>query len=239
MSLIVLGGLIASVFACLGSGCQVNNGSGEVCGNGVCGTGENVSNCAQDCGGGGETCGNGVCGSGENTSNCPSDCGEGPDCSADAGDSCPVDYEAQAYPQFAVHGPGACENTGTEPGPSLESLSTSLPSQVSPGQSVTFTVNWNRCNDCNQSAVIYSSFLGDWQLSTPLKTSSGYFTSCDETAQDSVTFTAPSTPGKYKVRWILCFAFDSVKNFCGDGPVGTSDNPGSCPFIEKTFTVCP
>ncbi len=80
---------VFSLFACalFVAGCPtvpLGGGGGEVCGNGVCGSGENVSNCPGDCGGGGggggspgEVCGNGVCGSGENVSNCPGDCGGG------------------------------------------------------------------------------------------------------------------------------------------------------------------
>jgi hypothetical protein len=49
------------------------------CGDGICGTGENSSNCPIDCGGGGgggptgPVCGNRICESGEVTT-CPSDC---------------------------------------------------------------------------------------------------------------------------------------------------------------------
>lgn len=45
----------------------------EVCGNGVCGTGENEINCAQDCIV--YRCGNGIC-EGNEAADCPQDCGD-------------------------------------------------------------------------------------------------------------------------------------------------------------------
>jgi len=242
---------VCSLFACLlfVAGCPTvptGGGAGEVCGNGSCGSGENVSNCPGDCGGGGgdngggvgEQCGNGSCGSGENVSNCPSDCGGGSgNCSSSAGVPCSTDYEAQYSSQWQQHGPGDCENTGTD-GRSFESLSVSIPSQVSPGQSVTMTVEWNRCDDCNPNAVIYTSFVGNWDPNNPLEVSDAYFTTCGETARDSVTFVAPTEQGTYRVRWIHCFAFDAIYSFCGDGLPGPSPSPGVCPYVERTLTVC-
>lgn len=223
-------------------------GSGEQCGNGFCGSGENVSNCPSDCGGdgddgggSGEQCGNGFCGSGENVSNCPGDCGGGGsgggNCSSSAGVPCSTDYEAQYSSQWRQHGPGDCENTGTD-GTSFESLSVSIPSQVSPGQSLTMTVEWNRCDDCNPNGVIYTSFVGNWDPDNPLQVSDAYFTTCGETARDSVTFVTPTQQGTYRVRWIHCFAFDAIYNFCGDGLPGPSANPGVCPYVERTSEVC-
>jgi|GEM_PF-3918885 len=160
------------------------------------------------------------------------DCGCGP-----VGETCPVDFEKENGQVLIHHGPGACENTEGEPGPSVESYSTSLPSTVSPGEPMTFSVDWNRCDDCNPNAVIYSSFLGDWALDQPLQVSSSYFTTCEETATDGVTFTAPDEPGLYRVRWIMCFAFDAIRNFCGEAYTGDAWDPGTCPYVERTFTV--
>lgn len=48
------------------------------------------------------------------------------------------------------------------------------------------------------------------------------------------------TPGQYKLRWITCCAFDAVRHFCGEGPPpGSVNDPTVCPYIERTFTVCP
>ena len=162
----------------------------------------------------------------------------GPDCADPAGEECPVDYEADSNLGLLAHGPGACENTGTEPGPSIESFDVSLPAIVAPGQSITVSVDWNRCNDCNPGAVIYSSFVGDWDLDSPLKTRGGYFTTCSETATDSVAFTAPRQEGTYRIRWIVCMAFDSIRNFCGDHWIGGGEDPGVCPYVEASFSVC-
>lgn len=241
-------GLMAVVL--LDAGCGAVSVGGEICGNGFCGSGENVSNCSRDCGGGGtddnvtgERCGNGFCGSGENVSNCSSDCGGtdgggGGGCSDIAGLRCPTDYESAYSDTWRQHGPGDCENTGTEPGPSFESLLVSIPSQVAPRQTMTMTVRWNRCDDCSPNAVVYTSFLGNWDLDNPLQASDAFFTSCGETTMDSVTFDAPAQSGAYRVRWIHCFAFNAIYSFCGDGLPGNSSNPGVCPYVEESFEVC-
>lgn len=135
------------------------------------------------------------------------------------------------------HGPGPCENTGSEPGPSLEFYDVTFPQTVAPGEQVTFEIEWNRCSDCNPNAVIYSSLLGDWAPANPLYVSDAYFTSCDETAVDSVTFQAPTQPGEYRLRWIMCFAFDAIRNFCGEHCETSADDPGYCPYVEVSFTV--
>ncbi len=56
----------------------------------------------------------------------------------------------------------------------------------------------------------------------------------------SVQLPATVTPGQYKVRWITCYAFDAERHFCGEGPPpGNAWDPTVCPYIERTFTVCP
>jgi hypothetical protein len=54
-----------------------------------------------------------------------------------------------------------------------------------------------------------------------------------------VQFAAPTQSGRYRIRWIMCFAFDAVRNFCGESSGGDVYNPDTCPYIERTFTVCP
>ena len=60
----------------------VSTGTGPQCGNGKCESGEDCSNCEQDCGKCGPTCGNGQCESGEDCKNCEQDCGT---CDAECG----------------------------------------------------------------------------------------------------------------------------------------------------------
>lgn len=159
------------------------------------------------------------------------------DCFEPAGQSCEIDYEAQRG-RWTERGPGACENT-PEPGARLESIEVDVPSVVEPGEEITFSINWNRCSDCNPDAVIYSSVLGDWEPAIPLYVSGAYFTSCDATSHDETTFAAPTAPGTYRIRWIMCMAFQSIDHFCGEGPPGPSPDPGSCPYVEVSFQVCP
>jgi len=155
-------------------------------------------------------------------------CGEGP---------CDIDYEAEMNMAIIEHGPGPCENTATESGPSLESYAVTMPQTVAPAEQVTFEIEWSRCSDCNPNAVIYSSLVGDWEPADPLYVSDAYFTSCGETAVDSATFQAPTEPGEYRLRWILCYAFDAVRDFCGEDYEGSANDPGVCPYVEVPFTV--
>lgn len=68
--------------------------TGPHCGNSSCETGENTSNCCQDCG---STCGDGICSFACEWGNCPYDCpvcgdGEcspGETCFEDCGSECP------------------------------------------------------------------------------------------------------------------------------------------------------
>ena len=71
--------LLASTVLVLAScGDSGDDGGGEICGNGVCGVGENASNCSTDCGGGsGVVCGDGQCEAGESAATCSEDCGGG------------------------------------------------------------------------------------------------------------------------------------------------------------------
>ncbi|MFQ5514487.1 MAG: hypothetical protein ACE5FG_08595 [Myxococcota bacterium] len=50
-------------------------GTGPVCGNGTCESGESCDTCSADCGECGPVCGNGVCQPGETCASCASDCG--------------------------------------------------------------------------------------------------------------------------------------------------------------------
>ncbi|MBD3297621.1 MAG: hypothetical protein GF341_03120 [candidate division Zixibacteria bacterium] len=161
-----------------------------------------------------------------------------PNCDAPAGQQCPIDYEAEMAMAIIEHGPGPCENTGSEPGPSLEYYDVAMPATVAPGQQVTFRIDWNRCSDCNPNAVIYTSLIGDWAPADPLYVSSAYFTSCGETARDTVTFTAPSGLGRYRIRWMLCMAFEPMEQFCGNDYEGTAWDVGVCPYVEVSFSVC-
>lgn len=159
-------------------------------------------------------------------------------CINPAGQNCAVDYEANKNLALLQHGAGPCENTGTEPGPSVEFYAVTLPAIVTPGQAVTFSIDWNRCSDCNPGGVIYSTIIGDWAPTSPLAVHGPYGTSCSQTATDSVQFFAPNQPGTYRIRWIMCFAFNAVRDFCGEGSGGNVNNPDTCPYVEAVFKVC-
>lgn len=207
-----------------------------LCGCGVSDTdsdGDGTPNCSDACPNDVNKTSQGNCGCGNPET---PGCGE-TGCAGSGNPPCTIDYEECLDLALLEHGSGACENTGSEPGPSLEFFDVSLPSSISPGQTGTFRVDWNRCSDCNPNAVIYSSLIGDWAPTSPLNVRNSYFTTCGETANDTVTFTAPSQAGTYRVRWILCYAFDAIRNFCGEHEGGNSSDPGACPYIERAFEV--
>lgn len=90
-----------------------------ICGNGVCESGENCSNCSQDCGAC-TTCGNGVCDSGETCSTCPQDCGACPVNPVCGNGSCEVGETCATCPQDCgtcpvnpVCGNGICDSGET------------------------------------------------------------------------------------------------------------------------------
>ena len=53
---------------------ECTGGNGQVCGDGICQTGEDLVNCPEDCVG--DLCGDGVCQADEDPVNCPEDCEE-------------------------------------------------------------------------------------------------------------------------------------------------------------------
>jgi len=170
-------------------------------------------------------------------------------CSQYAGQQCSTDYEAQAG-MWTAFGAGCCENPPEQlgvicanplgpgaPAP-LEFFNITLPTSVEPGSTTTFAIDWNRCGNCNPNAVILSSIIGDWDPGSPLYVTGAYFTTCDQTLTEQVTFTAPTEPGTYRIRWIMCMAFDAIRNFCGHHAPGPSPDPGACPYVEASFEVC-
>ena len=68
------------------NGCGDGGGTGPICGNGSCESGEDCSTCPGDCGDCNPVCGDGICESGEDCSTCSADCGDCPPatCSAPA-----------------------------------------------------------------------------------------------------------------------------------------------------------
>jgi len=158
-------------------------------------------------------------------------------CTSDAGQDCSKDFEADEGMAIAEHSSGACESTWVD-SPSLGSFTVTFPDSATPGEHITFTIQWSRCTDCDESQVLYSSLIGNWDLNDPLYVSSAYYADCSDTQTDSISFNAPSAVGTYKVRWFLCQAYSPMEDFCGEHAYESESDPGVCPYIEETLVVC-
>lgn len=112
-----------------------------------------------------------------------------------------------------------------------------VPSPVSPGQQVTVDLQWAFVNPPNPTAVIYINAFGDWNPGTELaRLVNGELVGGTKTVHKSFTFQAPSTPGEYRIRVVIVWAFAPVRNFYGSPPNGQYD-PGVGPYTEVSFTV--
>ncbi len=51
------------------------------------------------------------------------------------------------------------------------------------------------------------------------------------------SFTAPSTPGVYRIRMAATWAYEAIQSFYGDGPKGDAWNPGVGDYTEVEIEV--
>jgi len=125
-----------------------DGGTGAICGNNICETGEDSLNCPADCGAG-AICGNGICEAGEDAMNCPADCGAvscnnngicEPELGEDSKD-CPLDCSF----------PATCNNNGTCE-PELGETSKSCPGDC--GSSCGAGCDCNRDGICSKQCPV-------------------------------------------------------------------------------------
>lgn len=87
----------------------------------------------------------------------------------------------------------------------------------------------------NHVPVTYVNYFGDWQPNTELARGSlyGEIPESNDEFTDEFSFTAPSTPGWYRIRFMWILAYSPVESFYG------GLNPGSYPhaFGEMAFRV--
>jgi len=113
----------------------------------------------------------------------------------------------------------------------------SLSPVVLPGHQVTVEVQWNIETPVNPNAVVFMNAFGDWRPGQELgRLLNGTLAGSGGTAAGSFTFTAPTTPGEYRIRLPFVEAFAPVKNFYGTAPGGVND-PGVGPYTEVSFRV--
>lgn len=90
----------------------------------------------------------------------------------------------------------------------------------------------------NENAVTYVTVFGDWQPDEPLATLvNGELMGAPRSITQEFSFTAPTTPGIYRMRWNLVEAFAPVDSFCSHPDEGP-DDPGCGRYAETSFVVC-
>jgi hypothetical protein len=107
----------------------------------------------------------------------------------------------------------------------IESISHNIPSTVSVGELVNATIDFN-LGDVEGCPVIYNDIYSDWDPDNRLAGIS--YTYCDPTSKSMpFSFTAPSVPGKYRIRWMHSSTYIPIHSFyCGyDGHWETPANP--------------
>ena len=112
-----------------------------------------------------------------------------------------------------------------------------IPATISPNQQVTVDLQWVFIDQGYTGAIVYLNAFGNWNPGTELaRLINGQSERSVLTGRKNFTFQAPSTPGEYRIRVAIVWAFAPVRNFYGAPPNGQYD-PGVGPYTEVKFTV--
>ena len=126
---------------------------------------------------------------------------------------------------------------GTKLGSDVRMDYWSLPEVVAPGQTVVSTLGYSVVGG-NADAIVYKTVLAEWSPTAPIAIlENGELQGSPRAIEKQFTFTAPTTPGVYRLRLAITWAFKGIQNFYGDGPWGNSSNPGVGYYAEVTFRV--
>jgi hypothetical protein len=113
-----------------------------------------------------------------------------------------------------------------------------VPKEVGPGQAVTNQISYTMAGNFNANAVTYKTVLAEWQLDSPIAVlENGILQGSPDTHVLNFSFTAPTSPGIYRLRLAMTWAFKGIKHFYGDGPKGDANNPGVGPWAEVKIRV--
>lgn len=125
------------------------------------------------------------------------------------------------------------DNTGTF---TLDYWNT--PEVLSPGQRVTNQISFTVTMGNNPNAVVYKTVLAEWQTNAPIAVlQNGILEGSPGTTVTNFGFTAPTTPGTYRIRLAMTWAYQGIQHFYGDGPAGDAWNPGVGHWAEITIRV--
>ncbi|MBI4663004.1 MAG: immunoglobulin domain-containing protein [Verrucomicrobia bacterium] len=113
-----------------------------------------------------------------------------------------------------------------------------MPRVVAPGQMVKSALAYTVATSSNPNAVVHKTVLAEWSPSKPIAViENGVLQGSPRTVRKDFTFAAPATPGVYRMRLAMTWAFRGIQNFYGDGPKGDSSNPGIGPYAEVLVRV--
>jgi hypothetical protein len=114
-----------------------------------------------------------------------------------------------------------------------------LPKTVSPGQIVRSSLAFTWVTNAPNS-VVYKSILGDWRPTSPIAwVEDGVLQGAIRTVRHDFNFTAPSTPGDYRMRLAMTWAYEGITNFYGNGATGDAWHPGVGHWAEVEYEVIP
>ncbi len=114
------------------------------------------------------------------------------------------------------------------------------PAVVSPGQQVTNQISYTVSPGNDTDAVIYKTVLAEWQTNAPIAVlQNGILEGSPGTTVLTLGYTAPTTPGVYRLRLAMTWAYEGIQHFYGDGPPVNADNPGVGRWAEVVVRVEP
>jgi hypothetical protein len=128
---------------------------------------------------------------------------------------------------------------GEDPGSDIERLEFwNLPKAVVAGQPMTSALAFTIRSDANPNAVVYKSVLAEWQTNSPIAfLENAELQGSPRKVNKTFSFTAPPSPGTYRIRLAMTFAFQGIQRFFGDAPLGDAFNPGVGHYAEILFDV--
>ena len=111
-----------------------------------------------------------------------------------------------------------------------------IPKVVHPDQAVSTSLSYSWNNGC-PGCIVYKNVFAEWQPDSPIATfENGNSQGQANTVVREFSFTTPSTPGTYRVRLTMAWAFGPILSFYG-GPVGGPSDPGVGPYSEIEIVV--
>ena len=147
-----------------------------------------------------------------------------------------VDYLLTQCPQSYVS-PGG-DGISQDGEPCVRLSYWNVPPTVRPGETVKSSIEWETLG-VNPNAVVYATVFGDWVPDDALaQLYQGLHGSVGTVVREEFQFTAPTQPGRYRLRWTYAMAYEPLPSFYSQED-GGADNPGCGWWSEVVFQVQP